>query len=226
MPKRLTNSRTSSLSFDNDSKHAGSAMIDSQLKELALRYIDSQGKDFRSFSQKQVIVLYQSSWLEEPEDTGHTAACIRTEKSASPRPSGYGSLPSPSSAASLPLIRRLKKAIASPDESFTESLLRLIREKGMSHAECYHRANIDRRLFSKIQSDLHYRPKKQTALAFAIALRLNVEETSSLLKKAGFALSDSDRFDLAVKYCLRDGIDDILLINELLLELDLPLLGA
>lgn len=202
-------------------------MLDRRLAEFVLRYVNSQGRDFRSFSETQIMVLYQSGWVEDQEDSKHSSACVDTEENKSHARYEHRLYSSAqASGTNHSLIGRLKNAIATPDESFTESLLRLIREKGMRNSECYRRANIDRRLFSKIQSDLHYRPKKQTALAFAIALRLDIEETSDLLKKAGFALSDSDRFDLAVKYCLRDGIYDILLINELLLELDLPLLGA
>ena len=131
--------------------------------------------------------------------------------------------PAPSRA---PVPDALKKLLDSPDESFTQRLLRFIRESGMSETECYKRAHIDRKLFSKIRSDLHYRPKKQTVLAFAIALRLKEPKARELLVSAGYALSRSDRFDLAVGYFIRDGIYDIMLINEILLSLDMPLLGS
>ena len=112
------------------------------------------------------------------------------------------------------------------DESFTEALIRLIREKGMSHAECYRRAGIDRKLFSKIQKDVHYRPSRKTAFAFVFALELNEKEAREFLARAGYALSKSDAFDLVIEYCIRAKIYDVMLINEYLLELDLPLLGA
>lgn len=184
--------------------------ISQSLKEKLLRYIDSGGTDFESWE-----------FLIEPDFNEYEGDYL-----GSPVCSG----PPPCSAPSEPweedYIVQLRRKLMEADESFSQMLIRKIEESGMSNSECYRAANVDRRLFSRIKSDIHYKPRKRTVLAFAFALELSLEEAQEFLRKAGYALSRSSTFDLIVEYFLKNETYDIFTINEALLAFDQPLLGG
>lgn len=178
--------------------------MDSRLIEHLSRFILSRGKDF-------VPTMLQ-----------RVARTVSTKDAAVRLTTAAG-------AAAVGFIaffnrKKLDEALTIRDETFSQMLCRKIREKGMSHAECYKKAHIDRRTFSKILSDIHYKPQKKTAIAFAIALELPLEEAEELLMKAGFAFSDNQEFDLIIQYFIKNQTYDIFTINQALLYRDQPLL--
>ncbi len=134
--------------------------------------------------------------------------------------------PMPSMAAPAAAGTDIDELVGNLDEPFGKTLLRLIDTKGKTDVEVYKRANIDRKLFSKIRTGKGYMPGKRTILALAIALELTPDETDDLLERAGFALSHSRKFDVIVEYFIVSGRFDIFEINEVLFKYDQPLLGG
>lgn len=120
----------------------------------------------------------------------------------------------------------LDDILAKPGETFCDKLFNLIHEKNLDDVEVYKKANLDRKHFSKIRSNVKYKPTKKTALALAIALHLNMDETKDLLARAELALSPSNRGDLVVSYFIERGMYDIWEINNMLFKFGLPTLGA
>ncbi len=151
------------------------------------------------------------------EDEEYESAVFKNESLMSAQMAGMAAPSKPG--------RTLDELMAHVGETWQESLLRLIDEKGFSDIEVYKRANVDRKLFSKIRSNSSYQPKKITAVAFALALRLSLDETKDLLGRAGYALSPSSRFDLIIEYFISREVYDTYTINLALFEHKQPLLG-
>ncbi len=160
-------------------------------------------------------------------DAAHDEEPIAAMKESSePMFCAMAAAPEPSESRKKRTPRTLDEAVAHISDTWQESMLRLIDERGFTDIEVYKRANVDRKLFSKIRSNRDYQPKKITAVAFALALRLNLDETKDMLARAGYALSPSSRFDLIIEYFIQNGVYDTYSINLALFEYDQPLLGA
>ena len=133
-------------------------------------------------------------------------------------------MPAPQSSAKNKSLEEYMKAM---DKSFAYKLFEYIDAKGMTDVECYKKANVDKKTFSKIKCNPQtYKPSKQTAVAFAIALELTLDETQDLLASAGLTLSRSFTFDKIIRYFLQKGVYDVFVINEALFEFDQMLLGC
>ena len=113
------------------------------------------------------------------------------------------------------ILSRLKSKLDKTEETFSERLLRLIDESGMTDVEAYKRARIDRKLFSKIRTDKNYHPKIRVVYAFIFVLHLNLDDARDLLASAGYSISPAHEYDLAMQYCIEEGFD-IDTVNEIL----------
>ena len=160
----------------------------------------------------------------EPTECAEEPVAFRDAPCSAPRRMGKtASAPMPQMAYGA-AEQSLSDALKTLDESFSEMLFRKIDERGMTDAQCYKKAQLDRKLFSKIRGNRLYKPSRRTAVALAVALELSLDETRELLMKAGYALSHSSRFDIIIEFFITRGNYDRFAINEALYEFDQQLI--
>ena len=225
--------------FERTVVQMGNALVE-QVQE----YIDDEYVDSSSFMRRDMGELERElQWTEdasaplsvEMAEPVALPECLQEDDAsiAAPRPFVAANIRMPGAAmpgapsrAGATLDAEIAQLVATLDAPFSTTLLALIDARGMTDAEVYHRANISRQLFSKIRGNESYRPSKQTVVALAIALELDMSATQDLLARAGFALSKSSKFDVIVRFFIERGIYDLFQLNEVLFAYDLPLVGS
>lgn len=189
---------------------------------------DSPSKIFSSLLE-DVQRFIEERYIDELPDDEYCEACGDSQESF--EPPCFGAI-IPEDEDVIPQFLELEKKrsledlLAEVDETFAEALFRFIDVKGKTDPEVYKRAHVDRKLFSKIRNNPAYKPSKSTALALAVALELNLDETKDLIGRAGYALSHSSKSDIIVEYFIQHGEFDIITINETLFAFEQPLLGC
>lgn len=190
--------------FLNEQKDQSGNVVDSSLLKDVERYVNNvyvEEDEFAPVFQQALPTFGPLSF--EPDITGEFDAVVLEDG----------------------LPEGLAERLAQLDESFAQTVLRLIDERGLSDVEVYKRANMSRQLFAKIRKDDNYRPTKKTACALAFAMGLDHDDALALLDRAGFTLSHSSKFDVIIEFFLVNGKNDINLINSVLYEFDQPTLG-
>lgn len=199
--------------FDRESYSFSQKLFDDIKAFIDDDYVDEHGEDF-----------YDD--YEDDDVAEKTSPVLFSESKCAPPPVCASEMPAQKRDVSSAMGKSLRDYLQERDQSFQEMLFELIDKSGMTDVECYKKANVDKRIFSKIKSNKSYRPSKQTAVAFAISLRLDLEETQALLATAGMTLSRANTFDKIIRYFIYHGNYNVYEINEALFEFDQVLLGS
>ena len=213
-------------------------------RELALRIATAAFRDFLKEQELEIILVVfdRESFQISQARFSAVSACIDDamadttamfetlpeplERSRSLYTCRSCGLPEEAEPLLSPAAPDLQELLKEQDAGFAETLVSLIEKSGRKNSEVYKKANVDKKLFSKIVNNVNYHPSKPTAVAFAIALELDLEQTKDLIGRAGFALTHSSRFDIIIEYFIRSHNYDLFEINEVLFSFDQVLLGV
>lgn len=206
--------------FDKSAYRISEKLFKDVAEYIDDRYVEDHYDQMMSRRLEQMMLEYNTYCDNCFGDRPQLPALRRKAEDSKPEEEITVSAPSPANTFSL------EEVLSRIDESFSEMLLRKIDESGMTDAQCYKKANINRKLFSKIRSDKFYKPSKPTVIAFALALELPLPEVKDMLMKAGFALSHSNKFDIIVEYFIKNGNYNVFEINEVLFAFDQSLIGS
>lgn len=215
----------------SDTNYSAGHPADAEFRELIAdidAYLEDHFEDhledleFSDNSENMEDMVCLAPHLLNPEDSEQKSRHVRN-RTAETREFFYGG--TAEATAQPARAGDLDSLIGHLDEPFSDTLLRLIDARGLTDVEVYKKAGIDRKLFSKIRRGKGYIPGKRTILALTLAMGLNLEETDDLLKRAGYALSHSSKFDVIVEYYICHGKSDLDEINEVLYYYDQPLLN-
>ena len=221
-------------------------IVDNQTLLSEERYIDIDQYIFEKYVSSEVTIshdpriehkkasLSYNNWFDKYHPTSEdddeylndVLAILKRSSGGPPSSSNYN-VQSANNDILSPLSSKLslEEFVNTPSPTFSDALFKFIDDKKYDEVECYKRANVNRRTFSKIKTDKGYHPSKKTVFAFAISLELNYEETKYLLKTAGYAFSNSNKMDLIVEYFILKGCYDMYEINDALFSFGQPLLG-
>ena len=195
--------------FDRTAFQLSEKLFQKVASYIDQNYVDAQEMATYGFGNRRAIRRMRRSKEEELREYSMALEEIR---SCTPQ--------APSKAMSL------EDMLKQTDAGFAERLLELIDKTGKKDSEIYNRANVSRQHFSKIRNNPDYRPTKPTALAFAVALELDLEQTKDLIGRAGYALTNSSKFDVIVRFFIESGNYNMIDINTALFEFDQALLGS
>lgn len=196
---------------------------DNYIREQSLRQYGLADNGLASDTQRDQLLRERMQARRVEEDSARLEVF---EDAPMPMASAPASAPAPKSLFWSKASKNLTELLAETDAGFSETLLSLIDKTGKKDSEIYTKANVSRQHFSKIRNNPDYKPTKATAIAFAIALELNLEETQDLIGRAGYALTNSSKFDVIVMYFIRERNYNMFDINAALFEFDQSLLGA